>query len=117
MKRFIAYDSLVFSISLLLIFICDGSNTFLLAQTRIKPSIQTTQLAENAQNIDVELLDSRAKLIRAWPRPLGMVTDVDESFDAVVFVGFHAQEGDPSVLAHTFLGNVELELNRVHRMG
>ena len=53
MKRFIAYDSLVFSISLLLIFICGGSNTFLLAQTRIKPSIQTTKLAENFYKIFV----------------------------------------------------------------
>jgi cyclase len=47
MKRFIAYNSLVFSISLLFIFICGGSNTFLLAQTEIKPSIQTTQLNEH----------------------------------------------------------------------
>ena len=47
MKRFIAFDSLVFSISLLLILICGGSNTFLLAQKRIKPGIQTTQVAEN----------------------------------------------------------------------
>ncbi len=47
MKRFIAYNNLVFSISLLLIFICGGSNTFLLAQTRIKPSIQTTQVVEH----------------------------------------------------------------------
>ena len=47
MKRFIAYNSLVFSISLLLIFICGGSNTFLLTQTRMKPSIQTTQVAEH----------------------------------------------------------------------
>ena len=53
MKRFIAYDSLVFSISLLLIFICGGSNTFLLAQTRIKPSIQTTKLSENFYKIFV----------------------------------------------------------------
>ena len=65
----------------------------------------------NAQNLDVELLDSRAKLIRAWPRPLGMVHRIDESFDAVVFVGFHAREGDPGVLAHTFTGSVELGLN------
>jgi D-amino peptidase len=27
----------------------------------------------DAQNIDVELLDKRARLIRAWPRPLGMM--------------------------------------------
>jgi len=53
MKRFIAYDSLVFSISLLLIFICGGGNAFLHAQTRIKPSIQTTQLAENFYKIFV----------------------------------------------------------------
>ncbi len=52
MKRFIAYDSLVISILLLLIFIC-GCNTFLQAQTRIKPSIQTTKLAENFYKIFV----------------------------------------------------------------
>ena len=27
----------------------------------------------DAQNIDVELLDKRVRLIRAWPRPLGMM--------------------------------------------
>ena len=53
MKRFINYSSLVFSISLLLIFICGSSNTFLLAQTRIKPSIQTTQVAEHFYNLYV----------------------------------------------------------------
>ena len=47
MKRFIAYNSLVFSILLLLIFICGGGNTLLPAQTRIKPSIQTTQVVEH----------------------------------------------------------------------
>ncbi|MGD8540456.1 MAG: MBL fold metallo-hydrolase [Candidatus Aminicenantes bacterium] len=52
MKRSIAYDSLVISISLLLIFIC-GCNTLLQAQTRIKPSIQTTKLAENFYKIYV----------------------------------------------------------------
>jgi len=47
MKRPIAYNSLVFSISFLLIFICGGSNAFLLAQRQMKPSIQTTQVAEH----------------------------------------------------------------------
>ncbi|MFX0203192.1 MAG: MBL fold metallo-hydrolase [Candidatus Hodarchaeota archaeon] len=45
--------SLVFSILILLIFICGGSNTFLQAQTRIKPSIQITQLAENFYKVYV----------------------------------------------------------------
>ena len=33
----------------------------------------------NAQNIDHELLDPRAILIRAWPRALGMVHGIDPS--------------------------------------
>jgi D-amino peptidase len=66
----------------------------------------------NAQNLDVELLDPRARLTRGWPRALGMVHGVDSSFDAVVFIGFHAKEGDgPGVLAHTFTGAVDLDLN------
>lgn len=68
----------------------------------------------NAQNIDVELLDPRARLTRGWPRPLGMVHGIDETFAAVVFVGFHAREGDgPGVLAHTFTGGLDMDLNGV----
>lgn len=40
-------------IIVILIFICAGSSTFLLAQRRIKPSIQTTHLAENFYKIFV----------------------------------------------------------------
>src|SRR5262249_11016122 len=47
----------------------------------------------DAQNIDVETLDKRVRLIRAWPRPLGMMQGIDASFGAVVFVGYHASEG------------------------
>ncbi|MEZ4587595.1 MAG: M55 family metallopeptidase [Gemmatimonadales bacterium] len=66
----------------------------------------------NAQNIDLELLDPRARLIRAWPRALGMAHGIDSSFAAVVFVGYHASEGQsPGVLAHTFSGTVEVSLN------
>jgi len=66
----------------------------------------------NAQNIDLELLDRRARLIRAWPRELGMVHGVDRSFAAVAFVGYHASEGQsPGILAHTFSGTVEVSLN------
>ncbi len=56
----------------------------------------------DAQNIDVELLDRRARLVRAWPRPLGMMQGIDATFDAAVFVGYHAGEGQPAaILAHT----------------
>jgi len=57
---------------------------------------------DGGQNIDVELLDRRARLIRAFPRPLSMMQGVDATFDAVVFIGYHASEGQPAaVLAHT----------------
>jgi D-amino peptidase len=66
----------------------------------------------DAQNIDVELLDKRARLVRAWPRPLGMMQGVDDSFGAVVFVGYHAAEGESNaVLSHTFTGRMTVKLN------
>jgi len=66
----------------------------------------------DAQNIDVELLDKRARLVRAWPRPLGMMQGVDDSFGAVVFVGYHAAEGEANaVLSHTFTGRMAIKLN------
>ena len=46
----------------------------------------------DAQNIDIEALDKRVRLIRAWPRPLGMMQGLDASFGAVVFVGYNVAE-------------------------
>ena len=53
MKRFIFLDRSVISISLLLIFICGSSSTFLQAQTKRKPGIQTTQVAENFYKVNI----------------------------------------------------------------
>ncbi len=68
----------------------------------------------NAQNIDIEILDHRARLVRAFPRPLGMMQGIDATFDAVVFIGYHASEGTPSaILAHTMSSAriLEIKLN------
>jgi D-amino peptidase len=66
----------------------------------------------DAQNIDIEILDKRVRLVRAWPRPLQMMQGIDDSFDAVLFVGYHASEGQPSaILSHTFSGREEIKLN------
>lgn len=67
----------------------------------------------DAQNIDVELLDQRARLIRAWPRPLGMMQGVDETTAVVIFVGYHAgQDAAAGILAHTILGDgFKIKLN------
>src|SRR5262245_61645086 len=66
----------------------------------------------DAQNIDVELLDKRARLIRAWPRPLGMMQGIDNTFAAAALIGFHGAEGSrTAVLAHTFSGKMSVALN------
>jgi D-amino peptidase len=68
----------------------------------------------DGQNIDIEVLDKRVRLIRAWPRPLSMVQGIDSTFDAVVFVGYHAREGAAeAVLAHTDNGRMGVKLNGV----
>jgi D-amino peptidase len=66
----------------------------------------------DAQNLDVELLDPRARLVRAWPRPLGMMQGLDDSFHAAAFIGYHGPEGrSEAVLAHTFTGWMSIRLN------
>jgi D-amino peptidase len=68
----------------------------------------------SAQNIDIEALDPRARLVRAFPRPLEMMQGIDNTFDAVVFIGYHASEGTPSaILSHTISSAriLELKLN------
>jgi D-amino peptidase len=62
----------------------------------------------SARNILPDLLDSRARLIRDWSGgPMGMMEGVDESFDAVVFIGYHARAGTAdAIIDHTSTGNV-----------
>jgi D-amino peptidase len=41
-------------------------------------------------------------IVRSWPRPLGMMQGIDESFDAAIFIGYHSGTTNPSgVRAHT----------------
>jgi D-amino peptidase len=65
----------------------------------------------DSQNLDPETLDPRVDLIRGGPTPLGMMQGIDNSFDAAVFIGYHASEGQPGVLSHTFTGTMEIKLN------
>lgn len=58
---------------------------------------------EEMDNILIEELDSRASLISGSPKPLSMMQGIDESFDAVFFVGYHARAGYPrAVVDHTY---------------
>jgi len=57
----------------------------------------------NGQNLLIDLLPADVQVIRSWPRPLGMMEGIDSTFDAAVFVGYHAGTTNPSgVRAHTF---------------
>lgn len=57
----------------------------------------------NGQNLLIEKLPKDVKLIRSWPRPLGMMEGIDSSFDGVIFTGYHSStDNKEGVRAHTF---------------
>ena len=57
----------------------------------------------DASNILIEELDPRAKLNSGSPCPFSMMEGIDESVDAVFFVGYHARNGSPyAILDHTW---------------
>ena len=54
------------------------------------------------RNIVADALNPKASLISGSPKPLSMMQGIDSSFDAVVFVGYHARAGtSASILDHT----------------
>lgn len=56
----------------------------------------------NGQNLLIEKLGD-VKVIRSWPRRLGMMAGVDQDVDAAIFIGYHAGTNNPTgVRAHTF---------------
>ena len=56
-------------------------------------------------NLLAEELDRRASLITGSPKPVGMMQGIDSTFDAAVFVGYHAQASTAdAVLGHTYSG-------------
>jgi D-amino peptidase len=57
----------------------------------------------NGQNLLIDQFPADVRVIRSWPRRLGMVAGIDESVDAAIFVGYHSGTNNPSgVRAHTF---------------
>jgi len=57
----------------------------------------------NGQNLLIEQFPADVRVIRSWPRRLGMVAGVDDNVDAAMFIGYHAGTNNPSgVRAHTF---------------
>ena len=57
----------------------------------------------NGQNLLIDKLPKDVKIVRSWPRPLGMVGGLADSFDGVIFLGYHASTDNlTGVRAHTF---------------
>jgi D-amino peptidase len=57
----------------------------------------------NGQNLLIEkLAPSNVLVVRSWPRPLGMMQGIDESFAGVIFIGYHTGTTNlDGVRAHT----------------
>jgi D-amino peptidase len=72
----------------------------------------------NGENLLIELFPPDVKIVRSWPRHGSMMAGLDGSFDAALFVGYHASTTNPhGVRAHTFssahLAKVALNGNAV----
>jgi D-amino peptidase len=56
----------------------------------------------NGQNLLIEKLPRNITLVRAFPRPMMMMQGIDETFDGVIFLGYHTGTTNPQgVRAHT----------------
>ena len=56
----------------------------------------------NGESLLIERFPEDVTIVRSWPRPLGMMQGIDSTFDAVLFIGYHAATTNPAgVRAHT----------------
>ncbi len=57
----------------------------------------------NGENLLIEQFPPDVKIVRAWPRKLGMMAGIDQTFAAAIYIGYHASTTNPTgVRAHTF---------------
>jgi D-amino peptidase len=56
----------------------------------------------NGQNLLIEKLPREVLIVRSWPRPLGMMQGIDETFAGAIFIGYHTGTTNlQGVRAHT----------------
>lgn len=70
----------------------------------------------NGESLLIEQLPSDVMVVRSWPRPLGMMDGIDETFDGAILLGYHSSTSNRrGVRAHTMSSaNVtELRLNGI----
>jgi D-amino peptidase len=57
----------------------------------------------NGENLLIEKFPAGVRIVRSWPRHLGMMAGIDNTFDAAIFIGYHASTNNlRGVRAHTF---------------
>src|SRR5689334_17514079 len=44
----------------------------------------------NGENLLIEKFPAGVRIVRSWPRHLGMMAGIDNTFDAAIFIGYHA---------------------------
>lgn len=63
------------------------------------------------RNVIASELNPAAHLITGSPKPLSMMQGIDETYDAVIFIGYHAHAGTKDgVLDHTYSGGSVLSI-------
>lgn len=56
----------------------------------------------NGQNLLIDKMPSDVMIVRSWPRELSMMDGIDDTFDGVIFIGYHASTANTrGVRAHT----------------
>jgi D-amino peptidase len=57
----------------------------------------------NGENLLIEKFPPGVRIVRSWPRHLEMMAGIDKTFDAAIFIGYHASTNNlRGVRAHTF---------------
>lgn len=76
---------------------CEGANQAGAKEILIKDA------HESGRNMDASVFPPNTKIIRGWSgHPFSMVQELDESFDAAMFIGYHSRGGsNHNPLAHT----------------
>lgn len=87
---------------------CEGANEAGATEIMVKDA------HDSGRNITHNLLPKNTKLVRGWAGGLySMVQELDESYDALLFIGYHSAAGrDTNPLAHTMTTGLDyLKIN------
>ncbi len=71
---------------------------------------------DSARNLIPDQLNKKAKLVREWSGgPYSMMEGIDSSFDAAIFIGYHAKAmSQNATLKHTMSGTIlDLKVNNI----